>query len=143
MYETLRSYLVTLDEYPVENFHSVLRGRTKETDRADQIAFKAKEIDACKHTLQPFQSVFVPPRKFTFSRKKIDMLKVKAAEFLTNKFETIKDNPNMAAELPRRTRQPKYITKWKLPNLFGEKVVTNQVLPLGFTSVENPPNPAR
>ena len=143
MYETLRNYLVTLDEYPVENFHSVLRGRTKETDSADQIAFKAKEIDACKHTLQSFQSAFVPPRKFTFSRKKIDGLKAKAAEFLTNKFETLHDNPNMAAELPRKPRQPKYMTKWKLPNLFGEKVVTNRVLPLGFTSVENPPNPAR
>ena len=35
------------------------------------------------------------------------------------------------------------MTKWKLPNLFGEKVVTNQVLPLGFISVENPPNPAK
>jgi hypothetical protein len=143
MYETLCNYLVTLDEYPVENFHSVLRGRTKETDSPDQIAFKAKEIDACKHMLQSFQSAFVPPRKFTFSRKKIDGLKAKAAEFLTNKFETLHDNPNMAVELARKPRQPKYMTKWKLPNLFGEKVVTNRVLPLGFTSVENPPNPAR
>ena len=93
--------------------------------------------------LQSFQSAFVPPRKFTFSRKKIDGLKAKAAEFLTNKFETLHDNPNMAVELARKPRQPKYMTKWKLPNLFGDKVVTNRVLPLGFTSVENPPNPAR
>ena len=143
MYEILHNYLVALDEYPVENFHSVLRGRTKETDSPEQIAFKAKEIDACKHMLQSFQSAFVPPRKFTFSRKKIDVLKAKAAEFLTNKFETLHDNPNMAVELPRKPRQAKYMTKWKLPNLFGEKVVTNQVLPLGFTSVQNSPNPAR
>ena len=143
MYETLRNYLVTLDEYPVENFHSVLRRRTKETDSAERITLKAKEIDTCKHILQSFQSVFVPPRKFNFSQKKIDGLKVNAAEFLTNKFETLHDNPNMAVELPRRPRQPKHTTKWKLPNLFGEKVVTNQVLPLGFTSVENPPYPER
>ena len=143
MYEILCNYLVTLDEYPVENFHSVLRGRTKETDSPDQIAFKAREIDACKHMLQSFQSAFVPPRKFTFSRKKIHGLKAKATEFLTNKFEALHHNPNMAVQLPRKPRQPKYMTKWKLPNLFGDKVVTNQVLPLGFTSVENPPNPAR
>ena len=61
MYETLRNYLVTLDEHPVENFHSVLRRRTKETDSAEQITLKAKEIDTCKHILQSFQSVFVPP----------------------------------------------------------------------------------
>ena len=144
MYETLCNYLVTLDEYPVENFHSALRGRNKETDSADQIAFKAKEIDTCKHMLQSFQSAFGPPRKFTFSRKKIGGLKTKAAEFLiSNKFETLHDNPNMAAELPKKPRQPKYMTKWKLPNLFGEKVVTNRVPPLRFTSVENPPSPAR
>ena len=67
MFETLRQHLVAFDEYPVENFHSVLRQRTKETDSADQIARKAKEIDTCKHDLNSFQAVFVPPRKFNFS----------------------------------------------------------------------------
>ena len=42
MFETLRQHLVAFDEYPVENFHLVLRQRTKETDSADQIAHKAK-----------------------------------------------------------------------------------------------------
>jgi hypothetical protein len=67
MFKTLCQHLVAFDEYPVENFHSVLRQRTKETDSADQIAHKAKEIDACKHDLNSFQAVFVPPRKFNFS----------------------------------------------------------------------------
>ena len=58
MYETLPNYLVTLDEYPVENVHSVLRRRTKETDSAYQITLKAKEMDPCKHLSQSFQSVF-------------------------------------------------------------------------------------
>ena len=98
MYETLRNNLVTLDEYPVENFHSVLRRRTKETDSAEQITLKAKEIDTCKHILQSFQSAFVPPRKLNSSQKRIDRLKVNAAEFLTNKFEALHDNPNMAVE---------------------------------------------
>ena len=85
MFETLRQNLVAFDEYPVENFHSVLRRRTKETDTADEISNKAKEIDACKHNLQSFQSVFVPPRKFNFSRKRINKLKANAAEFITLK----------------------------------------------------------
>jgi hypothetical protein len=56
MFEIVRQYIVAFDEYPIENFHSVLRARTKETDSADQIAFKAKEIDACKHELHCEQS---------------------------------------------------------------------------------------
>ena len=143
MFDTLRHYLVAFDEYPVENFHSVLRARTKETDTPEQIAFKAKEIDACKHELHSFKSVFVPPRKFNYSSKKINTLKAKAAEFLTNKFEAISNQPNVATQLPPVRRQPKHLTKWKLPNLFGDKIVNNRVLPLGYTSVEQAPNPNR
>ena len=146
MFNTLHQHLLAFDEYPVENFHSGLRRRTKETDTADHIALKAKEIDACKHDLNAFQSVFVPPRKFNFSTKRIDKtdkLKTKAAKFLTNKFETLYTNPNKAVQQLRAPRQPKLTSKWKLPNLFGQKIVTNQVLPLGFLSVENQPNPAR
>ena len=49
MFNTLHQHLLAFDKYPVENFHSVLRRRTKETDTADYIALKGKEIDACKH----------------------------------------------------------------------------------------------
>ena len=143
MFETVRQYIVAFDEYPVENFHSVLRARTKEHDTADKISFKAKEIDECKHEMESFKSTFVPSRKFNFSSKKIDMLKSKAAEFLATKFESLNHNPNMATLQPRVPRQPKQLTKWKLPNLFGDMVVTNKVLPLGYTSVGQAPNPTR
>lgn len=46
MFETLRSYHVAFDECTVENFRSDLRARTSETDSADQIAFKAENIQA-------------------------------------------------------------------------------------------------
>ena len=82
-------------------------------------------------------------KKFNFSQKKIDQLKVKAAEFLAQKFEMIHNNPGMAVMLPRVTRQQKDLTRWKLPNLFGGTVVTHRVLPLGFTSAERPPNPEK
>ena len=36
--DTLRKHLVAFDEYPVENFHSLLRRRTKDTDSANVIA---------------------------------------------------------------------------------------------------------
>ena len=70
MFDTVRKYLVAFDKYPVENFYSVLRARTKETDTPKQIAFKAKEIDACKHELHYFNSAFVPPRNLTTIQRK-------------------------------------------------------------------------
>ena len=143
MFEILHQYLVALDEYPVENFHSILRARTNETDSADQIALKAKEIDACKHELYSFKSVFVPPKRFNYGAKKVNILKAKAAKFITSKFECINNHPNMAVQQPRVKRQAEYITKWTLPNLFGEKIVNNRVFPLGFTTVQQSPNPAK
>ena len=100
MFQTVRQYIVAFDKYPVENFHSVLRARTKEHDAADKISFKAKEIDECKHEMESFKSTFVPSRKFNFNSEKIDMLKSKAAEFLTTKFESLNHNPNMATLQP-------------------------------------------
>jgi hypothetical protein len=78
--------------------------------------------------------MFVPPQKFHFSQKSISNLKVKAAEFLTETFGVPRDNPGQAVLLPRVSGQNKETTKWKLPNLFGSMVVTNRVLPLGFSS---------
>ena len=141
MYNVIRQALVAFDEYPIENFHSVLRGRTNATDDANQISLKAKEIDACKHELHSFKSMVVPPKKFNFSRKTIDKLKVKAAEFLTEKFRVLHNNAGQAVLLPRVKGQSKNISKWRLPNLFQDKVVTNRILPLGFTSMETYPKP--
>ena len=142
-HDTLATSLAAFDEYPVENFHSVLRARTKEGNTAEQISLRAKEIDACKHELHNFKSWFVPPKKFNFSSKRINSLKVKAAKFLTTKFQMIITNPGAATVLPRAPRQRKVVTKWKLPDLFDDEVVTNKVLPLGFTSLENPPDPEK
>ena len=143
MHEVIQQFLVALDEYPVENFHSVLRARTSVSDTAEQIREKAKEIDACKNEMHEFQSSFVPPRKFNFSRKRINIMKTTAAEFLVGKFKAIHSQPGRATQQPRQPRQRKDLTKWLLPNLFGNQVVTNRVLPLGFSSVEKSPNPDR
>ena len=141
MFKTIREHLVAFDEYPVENFHSVLQRRTKDTDTADEIAAKAKEIDACKHELHFFQSTFCATKKFNFGSKRINKLKTQAAEFLTLKFELLFIDLNFAVQQPRTKRQPQHTSKWLLPNLFGEKIVTNRVFPLGFNSMETPSKP--
>ena len=58
--EALFSSLCCFDEYAVENFHSVLRSRTKSHDNAERVALAAREIDGRKHNLSNFQAAFVP-----------------------------------------------------------------------------------
>ena len=43
----------------LESFHSILRGGTKITDSGPQISQQAREIDAWKHELHEFRSLFV------------------------------------------------------------------------------------
>ena len=93
--------------------------------------------------MEEFQSSFVPPRKFNFSRRRIDNLKTKAAEFLVNKFEIIHSHPGQATQQPWEHRERKDLTKWLLLNIFSDEVVTNKILLLGFSSVERSPNPDR
>ena len=140
---TLLSSLCAFDEYPVENFHSVLRAHTRVTDTPGMISLAAKEIDARKHELGEFQSAFVPERKQNFAHKNVEMLKIRAAEFLTQKFKSIFETPN-AGKLVRAPtdKSNSRVTTWNLPTIFGaEKTVTNDVLPLGFLSHESSPDP--
>ena len=197
----ISSSLSAFDEYPVENFHSLLRARTTITDKADRISLKGREIDSRKHELHDFKSTFVPPRKFAFSRKNIDSLKVKAAEYITEKFANFVQNAGQATKVSSESSQkqqkkcknvasekqlkskkedeqknkknPKKSiesekgmqnnsqkekeskkkteskksnekkTKWRLPNLFGQKVVSDELLPLGYLSEKTAPDPQR
>ena len=132
LFGLLLNSLVAFDEYPVENFHSILRGRTKATDTGEQIFFKAREIDACKNQLHEFKSWFVPPRKYTFCPGKIKVLKIKSAKFLVEKFAKLKTSTNHGKMVPKTSRQRKMITKWMLPNIFGGKTVSYEVWPLGY-----------
>ncbi len=132
--------LAAFDEYPVENFHSILRARTSATDTGDQIHDKAREIDACKHELHEFKSWFVPARNYSFSPARIKALKVKAAKFLVDKFALLQKNEKMGQGIPRSSGQHKDLSKWVLPNLFGNSVVTNKVLPLGYNDPMTKPS---
>ena len=137
-FHIISQFLVAFDKYAVENFHSILRGRTKTTDNGPQICLQAKEIDACKHELYEFKSWFVPPRKYNFCSSEIKYLKFKTSEYLVGKFKTLLTSPVKAKMLQRTPHQHKNITKWILPNLLGEDKVTNKVLPLAFSSPKDP-----
>ena len=140
LYHVLSNHLNAFDEYPVENFHSILRSKTKSTDTGEQIFRKAREIDACKNDLQEFQSWFVSKRKHAFCPKKIKSLKLQAAKFLISKFERIGDNPGQAKMIRRTRGQKKTLTKWMLPNIFGNEIVNNEVLLLAYNDPQTMPS---
>ena len=73
--------LNAFDEYPVENFHSILPAQTHECDNGELLRQKAKAIDGNKVTAGNFASVFEIPRKYTFKRDKLEDLKLSFISF--------------------------------------------------------------
>ena len=82
LFHTLMQHLNAFDEYPVENFHSILRAQTHEFDSGELFRQKAKVLDGNKTTASNFASVFDIPRKYTFKRDKLEDLKLSAAQFI-------------------------------------------------------------
>ena len=66
------------------------------------------------------------------SHNQLRRLKVSAARYLLTIIADICNHPFAAQELPRLPRQRKRVSRWILPNLFGQDPVTNVLLPLGY-----------
>ena len=131
-YNTLRDWLVTMDEYPVENTHSILRAQTKSSDTAEQLTNKAKSIFQSKERQANFRSHFTPPKLFTFSQGQLKLLKAKCAKFLVNVLKKIHNKPQSASLLYNSKGNPHTPTHVILPDLFGNEPVKSTVLPLGY-----------
>ena len=132
LYAILQDNPHILVEYPVENFHSLLRARTNEYDTPQRIQEKSRWIDRNKTELQNFSTWFVPPRRATLTQNKLRRLKIRTEDFLLSTLTDICKNAGAATELPRLLRQPRRTTRWQLPQLFGDGFVNNELLPLGF-----------
>lgn len=133
MYDRMTKALNAFDEYPVENYHSRLRARTRNCDAANQVQLKARELDACKHELDSFKIWCEPKRNFSYSPRKIQFLKRKASEWLVSKFQKILQYPNLAVRMQEtKGKKKRAVEKWKLPTLFGDEPQKCNVLPVGF-----------
>lgn len=142
LFYTITQSLNAFDEYPVENFHSILRAQTSHSDNGELLRQKARALDSNKATSGNFSSVYAVPKRYAFSRGRLDELKLSAAKFICSILHGIKEHPNSAQEVPRPKRKPKSMTYWKLPNLYGEEtVVASKILPLGFQFQGKEPNP--
>ena len=85
------SNLAAIDEYRVENTHSIIRGNTNSADTPEQLSRKAKAIFSAKSSMFNFKSNFSPPKNYTFSRKQLKHLKVKTSEVITDLFGAVYD----------------------------------------------------
>eukprot|EP00112_Aurelia_sp_Birch-Aquarium-sp1_P017527 Seg4073.2 transcript_id=Seg4073.2/GoldUCD/mRNA.D3Y31 product="hypothetical protein" protein_id=Seg4073.2/GoldUCD/D3Y31 len=97
LFEVVSNNIAAIDEYRVENTHSIIRGNTNSADSPQQLTRKAKAIFSSKTTQHSFKSTFSPSKNFRFSQDQLQSLKVKAAEVLADVFCAVND-PESASE---------------------------------------------
>jgi len=56
--EILKKHLVSFSDYPVENYHSLIRRQTRETDTPEQLSRTARVINCLRHD-NVFRDTFV------------------------------------------------------------------------------------
>ena len=119
IFHTTRPNIILLDDYGIENVHSILWAQTKSYFSVEQLMQKAKAIFASKGEQHNFQSAFTPPKYYAFSSKQLNTLKLKAARILRTlifkKAEFPGEGKCMIDE-----------------NLLGMEKIPGQCLPLSF-----------
>ena len=130
LYDVMKKWQIVSDEYPVENIHSIIRAQTQETDTADTLSNKVKAIFQSKQHQNNFRKHFTPPKTFSFS------IKMKAGNILADILQGIVKNLNHSLSPNPKNRKRIMV---KMPTLFGDEVMNECVLPLGFHG-DRPPN---
>lgn len=125
IYDIVRGNVTLLDEYGVENTHSILRAQTKPYYTIEQLVQKAKSIFASKSEQHNFRSAFTPPHYYSFTGNQLNSLKAKAATILKGIFVN-KSNKLSAGQ---------YDIDLKL---WGGESIQHQCLPLGYHGTIKP-----
>ena len=119
IFDIVRENITLLDEYGVENTHSILRAQTKPYYSVEQLVQKAKSIFASKSEQHNFRSAFTPPQYYSFTGKQLNSLKVKAATILKCIFvDKSKNLCNGNFDIDSQ--------------LWGSEVIPRHCLPLGY-----------
>jgi hypothetical protein len=133
---TLKTYLNAFDEYPVENFHSLVRRQTNakvltpEWLRRDGIF-----IDHQRHD-NDFTQIFRIKKSYPYSKQNIDVMAKSAAIFLLRFFDNISKNIGKftVKKEGKRIKKP----YWYFPGI--PKGFSKGALPLGYHTIR-PPRP--
>ncbi|CAB4425332.1 unnamed protein product [Rhizophagus irregularis] len=131
---TLETHLNVFDEYPVENFHSLLRRHTSaKVSTGKSLRRDALFIDHCRHE-NSFVKSFEPKRDYLYSKKDLDDLVKLTAIFHLDFFNNLWKSPNKA-ELKKEGKRAKkdyiYFPGIETRFSFG-------ALPLGYHSKHQP-----
>ena len=124
LYSCVSSNIAAIDEYRVENTHSIITGNTNSSDNPEQLSRKAKALFAAKSSMFNFQSSFSPPKNYTFSRKELKHLKTKTSDVISELFVSIYDTSS-ATE-----RKPSFLNP--------ERPMDIRMLPLGYHTNHKP-----
>jgi hypothetical protein len=89
--DVLKKHLVIFNDYPVENYHSLIRRQTRETDTAEQLSKAAHVINYFRHD-NTFQSAFVTTKRYPYSKDDLSGLTNRASIFLLELFTKVKTN---------------------------------------------------
>ena len=108
LFEMLRSHLLTFDEYPVENAHSIIRSKTNPHDSVESLRKKAKAAFESKHTtLVNFQEHFSKTSSVLFSQNQLVNLKPKWQR-LSHRYSKASLLPPERQYLPAAANPKKY-----------------------------------
>ncbi|CAJ0834732.1 1_t:CDS:2, partial [Entrophospora sp. SA101] len=108
--DTLKNNLNIFDEYPVENFHSLLRRQTTaKVSTAKSLRRDALFIDHFHHE-NSLGAAFSPKQNYPYSKKDLDFLVKKTALFLLDFFDEVWKNNGLVEERMegKRIKKPYY-----------------------------------
>ena len=142
--DTLKMHLVTFNDYPVENYHSLIRRQTRETDNNEQLTKAAHVIDHLRRD-NIFRNSFVAKKKYPYCKKDLIGLTNKASCFLLELFTKVKNNVGKSEwQDVKQNSKNKKIKISKTNNQLSchlatlDIVVDQRHLPMAF-STEYPP----
>jgi len=89
--KVLKEHLVVFNDYPVENYHSLIRRQTSETDTSEQLSRTAHVINYLRHD-NAFQKAFVTTKRYPYCKEDLTGLTNRASTFLLELFTKVKNN---------------------------------------------------
>jgi len=132
--DILKKYLVVFNDYPVENYHSLIRRQTRETDTPEQLARTAHVINYFRHD-NAFRRTFVTTKRYPYSKEDLSGLTNKASVFLLELFTEVKNNVGKSKLTKTRDRgKNKFSCHLETLNMDADE----RHLPIAFSS-EYPP----
>jgi hypothetical protein len=135
--DTLKTHLVAFNDYPVENYHSLIRRQTRETDDDVQLSKAAHIINHLRHE-NIFQNSFAAKKKYPYSKKDLTGLTNKASCFLLELFSNVKNNSGKSKWQEVKIEKNKKNHKLSCHLAALDMVVDERHLPMAFSS-EYPP----